>query len=206
MDDAEIRSSDAEREAAMARLRDAASEGRLTFEELADRLQAAGTATTRGELETLTRDLPAAGPPAPPTSAPVPPPASARVPPQAPGRSSVFGDVRGEGVWRVPASSRWFTVFGDVVLDLREARVRDAVVTVDASTVFGDIDLLVPEGIAVEVRSRTIFGDVRQDAGDSVDPNVPRVVLTGWTVFGDVRVRARRLRERLVDRCRARGG
>jgi len=211
MDDAEIRSSDAEREAAMARLRDAAGEGRLTFEELADRLQAAGTATTRGELETLTRDLPAAGPSAPapappPTSARVPPPTSAPVPPQAPGRSSVFGDVRGEGVWRVPASSRWFTVFGDVVLDLREARVRDAVVTVDASTVFGDIDLLVPEGIAVEVRSRTIFGDVRQDAGDSVDPNVPHVVLTGWTVFGDVRVRARRLRERLVDRWRARGG
>ncbi|MFN8205084.1 MAG: DUF1707 domain-containing protein [Solirubrobacteraceae bacterium] len=203
MDDAEIRSSDAEREAAMARLRDAAGEGRLTFEELADRLQAAGTATTRGELETLTRDLPAAGPPAP---APAPPSAPAPVPPSAPGRSSVFGDVRGEGVWRVPASSRWFTVFGDVVLDLREARVRDAVVTVDASTVFGDIDLLVPEGIAVEVRSRTIFGDVRQDAGDSVDPNVPRVVLTGWTVFGDVRVRARRLRERLVDRWRARGG
>jgi predicted membrane protein len=34
-------------------------------------------------------------------------------------------------------------------------------VTIDAGTVSGDVDLLMPEGVAVEVRSRTSFGDVR---------------------------------------------
>lgn len=53
-----MRASDAERERAMTRLRDAAAEGRLTFEELADRVDAAGGAVTRHELERLTEDLP----------------------------------------------------------------------------------------------------------------------------------------------------
>jgi hypothetical protein len=200
MDDAEIRSSDAEREAAMSRLRDAAGEGRLTFEELADRIQAAGAATTRSDLETLTRDIPATVPDGGSGAAAVPAPVAA------PTNSSVFGDLRRDGVWRVPASSRWSTVFGDVVLDLRETRVDDALVAIEARTIFGDVNLLVPEGVAVDVRSRTIFGDVSQDAGGAAGAGAPRIVLTSLTVFGDVRVRSQRLRERLADRWRARGG
>jgi hypothetical protein len=54
------RASDAEREAAVARLRQAAGEGRLSVEELTARVDAAYAATTTGELEALTADLPAA--------------------------------------------------------------------------------------------------------------------------------------------------
>jgi len=53
------RASDAEREAVVARLRDAAGEGRLNVEELAERIDAAYAAQTRAELEPLTADLPA---------------------------------------------------------------------------------------------------------------------------------------------------
>jgi predicted membrane protein len=42
----------------------------------------------------------------------------------------------------------------DVVLDLREASVAAERVAIDVSTVFGDVDRLVPEGVAVGVRSR----------------------------------------------------
>jgi hypothetical protein len=191
MDDRTLatRASDAERDAAITTLRDAAAEGRLTFEELADRIDAAATAKTRQELERLTADLPAAA--APPAAAP------ART-------HSVFGDVRRKGAWAVPAASRWQTVFGDIVLDLREARVSGSEVRIDARTFFGEVDLLVPEGVAVEVLSRTIFGEVKQQAGDAAPPGAPRIVLTGGTVFGDVRVRAKRLRERLAERLRGR--
>ena len=56
------RASDAEREAVVTRLQDAASEGRLTVEELAERIDAAYAARTQEELEPLTADLPAAAP------------------------------------------------------------------------------------------------------------------------------------------------
>lgn len=184
-----VRASDAEREATMERLREAAGAGRLTLEELSDRLGAAGEARSREQLAALTRDLPGEH-----------------------GRSfahatavhaqaaTVFGDVRRDGEWLVPARSRWRTVFGDVVLDLRQAHVPAAEVTIAARSVFGDVDLLVPEGVVVEIRSRVVFGDVCQDAGQAAPFGAPRVVLTGGTVFGDVRVRAKRLREALLER------
>jgi hypothetical protein len=191
-----LRASDAERERTQELLRDAAAEGRLTFEELADRIDAAGRATTREELERLTADLPVG------TGGAIVPPAST-APAAAPAdTSSVFGDLRRAGEWTVPACSRWRTSFGDVTLDLREARVGAGETTIEAGTIFGDIQLLVPEGVRVEVRAKTFFGSVRQEAGDAADPGAPRVVLTGGTWFGDVRVRSQRLRERLAARWR----
>ena len=177
----------------MVLLRDAAAEGRLTFEELADRLDGATRAQTRGQLEELTADLP--------VSAGTPTPAPARPAGLAPVRQrSIFGSLKRSGEWTVPAESRWESVFGDVVLDLRQARVTEAQTLVDAWTVFGDIELLVPEGVLVEVRTKTTFGDIKQEAGDAASPAAPRIVLIGSTFFGDVKVRARRTRERLADR------
>ena len=190
MDRPEVRASDAERDRAVALLRDAAGEGRLTFEELADRIDVAAAAKTHGELERITSDLPVAAAPAPTTALDVAPAAT----------TSVFGDVKRSGAWAVPASSAWRTVFGDVVLDLREARVTGDEVTIDANTVFGDIDLLVPEGVVVEVRSRTFFGDLRHETGQAGPPGAPRILLEGGTVFGDVKVRSARLREKLARR------
>jgi hypothetical protein len=53
------RAADADREQAVAALRDHAVAGRLTLEELADRVGNALTATTRGELDAVLGDLPA---------------------------------------------------------------------------------------------------------------------------------------------------
>jgi uncharacterized protein DUF1707 len=55
----DVRASDAERDATMNRLRQTAAEGRLTLEELTDRIEAAADAVTRADLVPLTSDLPA---------------------------------------------------------------------------------------------------------------------------------------------------
>jgi Domain of unknown function (DUF1707) len=54
----EVRASDAEREATVVRLRDSAGEGRLSLEELAERVEAADGALTRADLASLVSDLP----------------------------------------------------------------------------------------------------------------------------------------------------
>lgn len=61
------RASDAERDSVVARLSTAAGEGRLTLDELADRVDRALAAVTRADLAPLLADLPAepaSGPPA----------------------------------------------------------------------------------------------------------------------------------------------
>jgi Domain of unknown function (DUF1707)/Cell wall-active antibiotics response 4TMS YvqF len=180
----DVRASDEERDQAIERLRAAAAEGRLTLEELADRSEAAHRALTRGELARLFSDLPAA-PPAAPADA---------------GRVRAFGDIRRSGAWLVPAESRYRSWLGRVQLDLREAHLHSGEVRIHARTVFGPIDLLVPEGVEVELRARTRVGRVTQEQSASPGIGAPRIVLTGGSVFGDVRVRHRRLWEKLARR------
>jgi Domain of unknown function (DUF1707)/Cell wall-active antibiotics response 4TMS YvqF len=230
-DHPDLCASDSERDRTIDMLRDASAEGRPTFEELADRIEDAAAARRRGELELLTRDLPAASSAAAATAGELAAPAllhrraisHLRTRPYT--QSPVFGDVRRSGPGVVPVRSSWRSCFGDIVLDLREARVgagevtiearscfgdivldlREArvgagEVTIEAHSIFGDIDLLVPEGIAVEDRTRSILGYDVHTAGAAAAPDGRRVILTGRPVFGDVHVRARRLRERIADR------
>jgi Domain of unknown function (DUF1707) len=67
-----LRASDAERERTATLLRDHAAAGRLTPEELGERLDVAYAARTVGELEALTHDLPQTDPPAAPRARPRP--------------------------------------------------------------------------------------------------------------------------------------
>jgi hypothetical protein len=80
----DLRVSDAEREVAVDRLRAAAAEGRLDADELDERVSAAFSARTHGELTALLADLPPAAPAAPARTAP------AVVDPDAPPRAVVL--------------------------------------------------------------------------------------------------------------------
>lgn len=59
MTDLGLRASDADRERVVSRLREQVGEGRLTLDEFSERSAAAYRARTVGELDALTRDLPA---------------------------------------------------------------------------------------------------------------------------------------------------
>ena len=88
MGPAELRCSDADRDRVAELLRGHAALGRLTVDELDERLTAALSAKTDGELSVLLRDLPT-GPP--------PRPVPARKPPKMPGRSH-FAET-----WKAPS-------------------------------------------------------------------------------------------------------
>lgn len=72
MRDDHIRISDADRERVTAQLRDHFAEGRLTSEELDERVTAALSAKTYGDLRLIMADLPDAAP-VPPVDSPAPP-------------------------------------------------------------------------------------------------------------------------------------
>jgi hypothetical protein len=61
-----LRVSDAERETVAAELQEHYAQGRLTLEDFQQRLDRAFAARTRGDLDALTRDLPAVRPPGAP--------------------------------------------------------------------------------------------------------------------------------------------
>ena len=181
MDD--VRASDAERDVAIEQLRAAGADGRLTFEELADRIEAASDAVTRGELVPLTADLPAA-------------PATQ---PSDPAEVRKFGDIKRKGAWVVPAECRFRSFFGAVIVDLREATIATREVHIDARTPFGNIVVLVPEGVDVEVRAHALIGKLKQEQTAAAH-GAPRIVLTGGTWFGDVKILHQRKWEKFLRR------
>jgi hypothetical protein len=168
----------------MERLRIAAAEGRLTFEELADRIEAAASAVMRSELDSLTSDLPAAV-------------AGRRAEPM---EVSALNDVKRNGAWVVPAESSFRSWFGHVQLDLRQATISEPEIRIYAWTMFGTVDVLVPEGVEVDVQARSKLGQLKLDTRPPTVAGAPRLVLTGGSVFGVIKVRHKRLWEKLLFR------
>ena len=178
----EVRASDAEREAVVERLRVATVEGRLTLSELTERTEAAYTATTRGDLVSITADLPAvSGSPAAPT-------------PSTAGADrewvvAVMGDSRRQGRWRVERPLAAVAVMGDVVLDLRGAEVPRGDVDITATAVMGDVKIYVPDGVDVQLSGIAVMGDKKVEVREApAGQRAPKVVVRATVVMGDVKV------------------
>src|SRR5256885_15742198 len=130
-----VRASDADRERAVALLREHAAQGRLTLEEFTERMSAAYLARTNRDLEDLARDLPAAHTPI----------ASRRRPTRF--VLAILGATEREGRLRTRRRLGCLAGLGSIDLDLRHATFDGDVLTVFAVGVFGAIDLYVPEGV-----------------------------------------------------------
>jgi hypothetical protein len=175
----ELLASDAEREQAVARLRDASAEGRLTLDELAQRTGDAYAARTHGELVQVTAGLPERR-----TSSPQPSERPKLV-------VGVFAPVRRRGRWRLGRRTVVVSVFAPTILDLREATLEDGeTAEITVVGVFGPITLHVPERVALETSVVGIFGPVHETgSAGSVPPAAPRVRVSGLSLFGPTVVR-----------------
>jgi hypothetical protein len=181
------RASDAEREATVVRLREAAAEGRLSVEELATRIDAAYAATTQAELEPLTSDLPAAAP----SSVAVGGGGGTRF------LLGILGGGDRRGRWRVAERVTVVNVLGGADLDLREATLAAPEVHITVVSIFGGSDIVVPEGVHVELSSFALFGgdDLRLE-GPEPPPGAPVVHVRTVSIFGGTDVKTRRGRSR----------
>nr|WP_063817905.1 DUF1707 domain-containing protein [Herbidospora sakaeratensis] len=177
-----MRASDSEREAVVERLRVASTEGRLTLAELTDRTEAAYLAQTQGELAQLTADLP--GGAAAPAYTPAKPPGKARQ-----WFVAVMGDTKRKGKWRVDNEIGAVAVMGDVTIDLREAEVRSNEIDIVATCVMGDIKIIVPDGVDVQLSGVTIMGDKKVKVVEAPPgQHAPIVRIRGYVVMGDIKI------------------
>jgi hypothetical protein len=177
----QVRVSDAEREAVVARLNSATGEGRLTLEEFGERAGHAYAARTHGELARLVDDLPTvAAPPSPPALAGGRPRVSQVTP---------VGAVKRSGRWRLDRDTHIRTVVGSVKLDLRGAEIAATEVELHVQTVVGSVKVWIPRGVRVEVDGGSLLGSRQVYEDDARDfPNAPLLRLRVDTVVGSVKV------------------
>lgn len=166
----------------METLRVAAGDGRLSADELDERLAAALTARTYADLAILTADLPAAGQPAGVTL---------------PAAKDVIrincgsAHTRRDGQWVLPRRIEVRVTSGHVRLDLTHAVITQPELEVDVSVRSGWVTMITRPGIEVDADDVSVrSGRVRvlRPAGPSV-PAILRVQVTGRVGSGRFRAR-----------------
>ncbi|MFJ6010623.1 DUF1707 domain-containing protein [Streptomyces sp. NPDC092952] len=204
-----IRASDADRDRIADILREAMAEGRLTADEHAERVDAVYRAKTVGELEPLVRDLPGA-PGAVRSAVSAASGAQEAAEPGGPADNlvAIFSGSTRKGRWRVGARTNAFALFGSVEIDLTEALFGQRLTVVNATSVFGSVDIRVPENISLRGGGVGVFGNFEVATLESGDPEAPVVVVNGYSVFGSVEARPKRGKfiADLQDRLRKRLG
>jgi len=144
-----LRASHDDRDRTVEVLRVAAGDGRITAEELDERVGAALTARTYGELAALISDLPAA-----PGSLPLvpgsPPGAVAGAAPKDLMRIQCgISSTRRDGPWLVPKRLEVRVNLGTVTLDFTEAVISWPTLEIDADIQTGTLILVIAPGILV---------------------------------------------------------
>jgi hypothetical protein len=192
-DKGSLRASDADRERVADVLRQAAGDGRLTMEELDERLDAVYAAKTYAELEPITKDLPAAGSAPVQAPAPVQPGDAQRYggEPTSSHAIAVLGGFERSGDWVVPKKFSAVAVLGGGEIDLRQARFAEPSVTIDAVAILGGIEIIVPEDATVHVTGIGILGGFEHGASGEGKQGGPQIYITGVALMGGVEVRRR---------------
>lgn len=184
-----LRISDSDRQEVAEVLREAAGEGRIDLEELDERLELTWGAKTYADLVPITADLHL--PTQQPAAAPVRRPPT-RVP--AVGHNSsvaIMGETKRQGVWAVPEHHSAFALMGSVVIDLRQAQLSTRETQINASSIMGEVKIIVPAHMHVVVDGTPIMGDYTQGKDKvpaEVGPDSPTVRVRGMALMGSVNV------------------
>ena len=74
-------------------------------------------------------------------------------------------------------------VFGGVKLDLRNAKIKEDVV-INSTSIFGGVDILVPDDINIKLISTNIFGGVDNKVKREVNPKFKTIYINATNIFG----------------------
>ena len=162
--------------------------GRLTLDEFAELAGRVYAARTRRDLDEVLAGLPddvdirppvvargvATGPAGGASSS-----ATRDTTPAAPRRRfvAIMGGTRARGRWRAPGQITAFAFWGGVKVDLRQAVIDERVVEVTAWAIMGSVEVVVPDGIPVELDGMVVMGgssdDTRRSEGAAASACAP---------------------------------
>ena len=156
----------------------ALGDGRITQQEYSERMGAALSARTLGDLSGLTSDLASA----------------AEQPVRLDGGRvvlGVFGTEARTGRWVVPPVLTCTAVCGEVVLDVTSALMQTRHVVLYAYAFCGRVRLVVPDGVEVVMDGTTLVGRYRGGTTPVVpdSPDIPVIEVHAVCVAGEVLVK-----------------
>jgi hypothetical protein len=178
--DESLRVSDAERDETVRILGEHAAVGRLTLDELEERSGRALTARTRGELATLTGDLPAEagmegqGRPAPTLA-------------KKPVRwmVAIMAGSHRRGRFRAVGSINAIAIMGGDEIDLREAEIEGGELILNLVAIMGGANIYIPDTVELDVGGFSLMGGNTEIGTERPPwPGAPVIRLRTWNLLG----------------------
>lgn len=149
------------------------AEGRLTLDELSQRLDLVYAARTKEELDTVTRDLPAVLEP--------------RTRKATNWIVSILGGSNRAGRWRASDRVRVIAVLGGASIDLSHAVVTTPEVRLTCFSFLGGIGITVPKGVEVELTGFSLIGGRGLDVGNEPSlPGTPVIRVRAFALLGGI--------------------
>lgn len=106
----------------------------------------------------------------------------------APSSWSFMGDTKRDGAWTVAPVQRFSSGLGDVKLDLREATFAAPVVQIDVYSFMGDVKVVVPPDVYVDVRGGRLLGEQKIELRTDAASATRTVILNSSGALGDIKV------------------
>jgi hypothetical protein len=183
----DLRVSDADRERVAERLRHAAGEGRLTIEELDERLEYTYAARVGSDLAVLTADLPE------PTAGALEVSEHRDAGKRRRFVISVMGGSNLRGRWLAGRKLGAVAVMGGGEIDLRNAVLTEGELRITIFSFMGGVSVVVPPGVDAELSGFAFMGgnDCNVPPQD-LPPGVRRVHVRAISVMGGSEVKMRR--------------
>jgi hypothetical protein len=116
------------------------------------------------------------------------------------GLVSIFSENKKQGRWELPRHMRVLSMFGSATVDLRKALIAPGVSVIEALTILGNIEIVVPPDINVECDGDAFLGSFtmkRSKRGPAsvparADAPVVRVIGDAYAAAVTVQVKASR--------------
>jgi hypothetical protein len=181
-----------ERDRAEAQLRQAVADEVLSLEEFGDRMRLLLTARTRAELHRAVAGLAGDREPVPRTAD------RGQVRPAREQGSvvAILGNADARGRWRPAHSTTVVAALGEAKVDLQGAEYADDELVINAFSALGSVEIIVPEGVDVDLRGIAVLGERSDKTDGTVLPGAPVVRVEGLAVLGNIIVRHPKAKER----------
>ncbi|MDA3937906.1 MAG: DUF1707 domain-containing protein [Spirochaetia bacterium] len=101
----------------------------------------------------------------------------------------ILSGIDRKGVWKPARKNKVFALMGGVDLDFSEAVFPPGVTEVEFLCLMAGLDIIVPEGINVEVKGFPIMGGIDKKVSDEHYPGRPTLRIQGITVMGGIDIK-----------------
>ncbi len=79
-------------------------------------------------------------------------------------------------------------IFGSITLDLRNSKINEDIV-IDATCIFGGIDIFVPDNVKIKIKSSSIFGGIDEKRKNNSLEKEFTIYVNGSCIFGGIDIK-----------------